>query len=52
MKKLFVISIILLFSASAFAQGTDWFDGTFDEAKAKAEKEGKLILLDLTSGSS
>jgi len=52
MKKLFVFPLILLFAASAFAQGTEWFKGTFDEAKAKAEKEGKLILLDLTSGSS
>lgn len=49
MKKLFVISIILLFAASAFAQGTDWFTGTFAEAKATAEKEGKLLLINFTS---
>lgn len=50
MKKLFVISIILLFATSTFTQ-TNWFKGIFDEAKVTAEKEGKLILLNLTSGS-
>lgn len=48
MRKFIVLPLILLFATSAFAQ-TDWFKGTFDEAKAAAEKESKLILINFTS---
>ncbi len=33
-------------TSSAFAQNTIWFNGTFEEAKIEAEKNGKLILID------
>ena len=45
MKKLMTVFFIILFSANAFASGTKWFDGSFEDAKAKAAKEGKLILV-------
>lgn len=46
MKKVVTFLFILLFATSVFAQKSIWFDGTFDEAKEKAQKEGKLILVD------
>lgn len=48
MKRITVFLLVLLFATSTFAQ-TNWFTVTFDEAKAKAEKEGKLILINFTS---
>ncbi len=45
MKKLLTVFFVLLFSATAFADGTKWFNGSFEDAKAKAAKEGKLILV-------
>ena len=44
MKKVFAFMIALLFASSAFAQSTVWFKGTFDEAKAKAAQDNKLLL--------
>jgi len=49
MKKVVTFLFILLFASSAFAQSSVWFDGSFDDAKAKAEKEGKLILINFYS---
>ncbi len=49
MRKLMILSLILLFSATAFADGTEWFKGSFDEAMDLAKKEGKLILIHFTS---
>ena len=49
MKKTFVIFLLLMFSTMAFAKGTIWFQGSFDEAKAKAATEDKLILIDFFS---
>ena len=45
MKKLLTAALILLFCGSAFANGTDWFKGSFEEAKAAAKKKGKHILI-------
>ena len=45
MRKHLSAFIILLFAALSFAKGTEWFKGSFDEAKEKAAKEGKLILV-------
>ncbi len=49
MKKGLPILLILLFAVSAFAQESVWFEGTFDEAKVKAEKENKLLLINFDS---
>lgn len=48
MKKTIVFLLVLLFASSAFSQ-TNWFKGTFDEAKAKAENEEKLLLVNFFS---
>ena len=45
MKKIITLSMILLLAA-AMAQATAWFDGSFDAARAKAQAENKLILVD------
>ena len=45
MRKFLSAVIIFLFAALTFANGTEWFKGSFDEAKVKAAKEGKLILV-------
>ncbi len=37
---------VLSLSMSAFATGIDFFHGTFDEAKAEAEAQGRLIFVD------
>ena len=47
MKKVALISILLLFASAAFAQV--WFKGTYDEALAKAKTEKKLVLVDFYS---
>ena len=43
-----IVTFILsfCFSASLFGQGISFFEGSFDEAKALAAKEGKLIFMD------
>ena len=46
MKNLISILIVLLTLSQANAQGIDFFHGTFDEAKAEAEAQGKLIFMD------
>ncbi len=50
MKKI-LASIFILFSISnVLAQETSvFFDGSFDEAKARASAENKLILVDVSS---
>ena len=45
MRKHFSAFIILLFATLTFANGTEWFKGSFEEAMEKAAKEGKLILV-------
>lgn len=44
-KKFLSFASILLLITAVFANGTEWFKGSFDEAKAKAAKEGKLIII-------
>jgi hypothetical protein len=48
MKKFAAILMFCLLATAAFGQS--WFQGTFDEALAKAKSEGKLVLLDFFSG--
>jgi len=45
MKKTAAVFLMLLFSASAFAQESVWFQGAFDTAKAAAQKDSKPILV-------
>ncbi len=45
MKKVLMLFLLLFFSASAFAQDTIWFNGTWEEAKMKAQDEDKFILI-------
>ena len=49
MKKVAVILMALILTASVFAQGSVWFEGPFDSAKAKAGEGNKLILIDFSS---
>lgn len=49
MKKLSLICIMMLLASSAFAQ-TNWFNGTFEEAKSKAQEDDKLVMLFFTGG--
>lgn len=51
MRKRMAILVLLLLAGSAFAQGVQWFDGSFEAAKAKAKVEQKLILINFFSGS-
>lgn len=37
---------LLLFSAGSRAEGIEFFEGTFEEAKAAAKEQGKLIFVD------
>ena len=48
MKKIAVISVLLLLASAAFAEN-NFFKGTLDEALAKAKAEGKKLLLDFNS---
>jgi hypothetical protein len=48
MKKAFAISFLLVLAATASAQ--NWFNGTLDQAVAKAKSENKLVLVDFYSG--
>ena len=49
MRKSLSLLVILLLTATAFANGTEWFKGTYEEAKAAAQKEGKLLIIDFYS---
>jgi hypothetical protein len=49
MKKTFFVLLALLFAVSAFAQNSVWFEDSFDAAKAEAQKEGKLLIVDFYS---
>ncbi|MGB1018129.1 MAG: thioredoxin domain-containing protein [Chitinophagales bacterium] len=44
--KRIILLLITLISLAVQAQGIAFFKGTFDEAKAEAKKEGKLIFMD------
>lgn len=49
MKKIFAIicfTLIMGWSVSSNAQGIKFFEGTFDEALAKAKQENKLVFVD------
>lgn len=48
MKKLFVLSLLLIF-LSSFGVAQNWFQGSLDDAVAKAKSEDKLILIDFFS---
>jgi len=48
MKKLAAVLMFCLLATAAFGQS--WFQGSFDEALAKAKSEGKLVLIDFFSG--
>lgn len=48
MKKAFALSFLLVLASAASAQ--NWFNGTVDQAVAKAKSENKLVLLDFYSG--
>lgn len=49
MKKLLILSVVLVLASAAFAQNTMWFNGTLDEAFAKAKADHKPLLLDFSS---
>ncbi|MBB3699360.1 thioredoxin fold domain-containing protein [Flammeovirga yaeyamensis] len=46
MKRIFSLFSMLLISIASFAQGVEFFEGTFAEAKAEAKKQNKYIFLD------
>lgn len=46
LRKLSLFAFFLTVSAGAFAQGIEFFHGTWEEALVKAEAEGKLIFVD------
>lgn len=48
MKRLIPAVIALMLLATA-AYAITWFDGSLDAAKAKAQQEKKLILIDFSS---
>ena len=48
MKKAFALSFLLVLASAAWAQ--NWFNGTLDQAVAKAKSENKLVLVDFFSG--
>lgn len=48
MKKTLVFLSVLALASAAMAQ--NWFQGTLDQAVAKARSEGKLVLVDFFSG--
>ena len=49
MRKAFVTIVLILLASSLFAQGAEWFKGSFEEAKAKAAAENKHVLIDFYS---
>ena len=48
MKKLFVLSLLLIF-LSSLGVAQNWFQGSLDDAVAKAKSEDKLVLIDFFS---
>ncbi len=48
MKKALALSFLLVLVSAASAQ--NWFNGTLDQAVAKAKSENKLVLVDFYSG--
>lgn len=44
--RILALAFSIIFSANINGQGIDFFDGSWVEAKTKAEKEGKLIFVD------
>lgn len=48
MKKAFAVLFLLVLASAAWAQ--NWFQGTLDQAIAKAKTENKLVLIDFFSG--
>jgi len=49
MKKCVVFFLVFLYAGLSFAQEPVWFGGPFQDAKAQAQREGKLILIDFFS---
>ncbi len=47
MKRIFLLSILSLFSVVSFAQGINFTKGSYEEIKALAKKEGKAIFVDV-----
>lgn len=48
MRKAIAFSFLLVLVSASWAQ--NWFNGTLDQAMAKAQKENKLVLVDFYSG--
>ncbi len=48
MKRLLVLPLLLIF-LSSFGVAQNWFQGSLDDAVAKAKSEDKLILIDFFS---
>ncbi len=48
MKKVLFLSSVLILASAASAQ--NWFQGSLDQAVAKAKAESKLVLVDFYSG--
>lgn len=48
MKKAFAVLFLLVLASAAWAQ--NWFQGTLDQAIAKAKTENMLVLIDFFSG--
>jgi hypothetical protein len=48
MKKALVLSCVLVLASAASAQ--NWFQGTLEQAVAKAKSENKLVIVDFYSG--
>jgi hypothetical protein len=48
MKKALAFACLLVLASAASAQ--TWFNGTLEQAVAKAQKENKLVLVDFYSG--
>ncbi len=46
LRKLSLLALLFSLSFSSFAQGIEFFHGTWEEALVKAETEGKLIFVD------
>jgi len=48
MRKLLALPLLLIF-LSSFGAAQSWFQGSLDDAVAKAKTEGKLVLIDFFS---
>ena len=48
MKKALTLTLVLVLASFASAQS--WFQGSLDQAVAKAKAENKLVLIDFFSG--